>query len=85
VTKWSFPVGTEENSANSAGDVGYRLLRRGAIKSDRSVLTFQKNLLPPSGTLRGDTKLHTFRCENLNSNITADSQFGSSMNDTRRS
>jgi hypothetical protein len=74
---WSFPVGTEEKSDITAGDDG-------AIKSKRSVLTFQKDLLPPkSGNLTEDNKIHTFRRENLNSTITAESQFGMNVNQTR--
>jgi hypothetical protein len=54
MTKWRFPVSTEEKSENTAGDDG-------AITSERSVLTFQKNLLSPkSGNLTKDKKkIHT--------------------------
>lgn len=77
MTKWRFPVGTEERSENTAGDDG-------AIKPERSVLTFQKDLLPPkSGNLTEDNKIHTSRRDNLNSTITAESQFGPNVNQTR--
>jgi len=77
VTKWRFPVGTEEKSENTAEDDG-------AIKSERSVLTFRKDLLPPkSGNLTEDNKIHTSRREILNSTITVESQFGPSVNQTR--
>jgi hypothetical protein len=55
MTKWRFPVGTEEKNENTAG-------YDGAITSERSVLTFQKNLLSPkSGNLTKDKKIHTSR------------------------
>lgn len=77
MTKLRFAVGTEEKSENTDGDDG-------AIKSERSVLTFQKDLLPPkSGNLTEDNKIHTSRRENLNSTITAGSQFGLNVNQTR--
>lgn len=61
MTKWRFPVGTEKKSENNAGDDG-------ALKSERSELTFQEDLLPSkSGNLTEDNKIHTSRRENLNS------------------
>jgi hypothetical protein len=75
--KWRFPVGTEEKRENIAGGDG-------AMKSKRSLLTFQKGLLPPkSGNLTEDNKIHASRRENLNSTITAESHFGPNVNQTR--
>jgi hypothetical protein len=76
VTKWNFLAGTEEKSGNTTEDDG-------AMKSERSVLTFQKDLLSPkSCNLTEDNKIHTSRRENLNSTITAESQLGSNVNQT---
>jgi hypothetical protein len=77
VAKWRFPVGTEEKGENTAGN--------DTIKSEKSVLTFQKDLLPPiSVNLAEDSKLHTSCREYPNCTIFADSQFGPNVNQTCR-
>jgi hypothetical protein len=79
VAKWRFPVGTEEDCENNAGNDG-------AIKSERSVLTFQKDLLPPKSiNLAEDSIRHTSCRENPNCTIISESQFGPNVNQTRRS